>query len=391
MSRPIWSRSGKSLLIFSIVLLLAMSAGSAFAKPASPPTTVASIESLGWVFIPNDLTVDGTLVGGLSGLVYDSQKDVYYALSDDKGEDGGDPRFYTLTIDISDYSLDDGDVQFLSTTFLKDHHGDHYTVESIDPEGFELTRPGQFFIGSEGNIDGGVQPFIDRFNPNGKQNRALGLPDYFIANPPDFGLRDNLGFESLTVSPNRGSLYAATENALAQDGPIATNVVGSPSRVIKYDLSGPKPQGEFVYCVEPIPNSSGGGDNGLSELQALDDSGTFLAMERSFVGGFGNTIRLFETSTVGATNISGVESLGWSDCPGGDGSIVPMSKTFLADFNDDLGVDTAAVLDNMEGMAFGPALPDGRLPLFVVSDNNFNPTYQDTIFVALAVTLEPAP
>jgi hypothetical protein len=45
----------------------------------------------------------------------------------------------------------------------------------------------------------------------------------------------------------------------------------------------------------------------------------------------------------------------------------------------------------MEGMAFGPALPDGRLPLFVVSDNNFNPTYQDTIFVALAVTLEPAP
>lgn len=342
--------------------------------------------------MPNGLTVDGTLVGGLSGLVFDSQHNVYYALSDDKGEDGGDPRFYTLTIDVSDYSLDDGDVQFLSTTFLKDHHGDHYTVESIDPEGFELARPGQLFIGSEGDIDGGGgQPFIDRFNPNGKQNRDLQLPDYFMASPPDSGLRDNLGFESLTVTPNREALYAATENALAQDGPIATNLVGSPSRVIEYNLSGLKPQREFVYCVEPIPNSSGGGDNGLSELQAIDDAGTLLAMERSYVGGFGNTIRFYETSTVGATDVSGIEALDWNDCPGSDGSIIPMSKTFLADFNDDLGVDTVDVLDNMEGMAFGPPLPDGRLPLFVVSDNNFNPTYQDTIFVALAVTLEPAP
>ncbi|MGA9532643.1 MAG: esterase-like activity of phytase family protein, partial [Anaerolineales bacterium] len=267
-----------------------------------------------------------------------------------------------------------------------------YTVESIDPEGFELARPGQLFIGSEGDIDGGGgEPFIDRFNPSGKQNRALDLPDYFMATPPDSGLRDNLGFESLTVTPNREFLYSATENALAQDGPIATDLVGSPSRVIEYNLKGLKPQREFVYCVEPIPNGNGGGDNGLSELQAIDDAGTFLAMERSFVGGFGNTIRLFETSTVSATDVSGVSGLGWSDCPGRDGSIVPMSKTFLADFNDDLGVDTVDVLDNMEGMAFGQPLPDGRLPLLVVSDNNFNPAYQDTIFVALAVTLEPAP
>jgi len=38
-------------------------------------------------------------------------------------------------------------------------------------------------------------------------------------------------------------------------------------------------------------------------------------------------------------------------------------------------------------MAFGPALPDGRLPLILVSDNNFDPLAV-TQFIVLAVTLE---
>jgi hypothetical protein len=42
--------------------------------------------------------------------------------------------------------------------------------------------------------------------------------------------------------------------------------------------------------------------------------------------------------------------------------------------------------DNLEGMAFGPALPDGRLPLVLVSDNNFDPA-ATTQFIVLAVQL----
>jgi hypothetical protein len=38
-------------------------------------------------------------------------------------------------------------------------------------------------------------------------------------------------------------------------------------------------------------------------------------------------------------------------------------------------------------MAFGPALPDGRVPLILVSDNNFLAT-QSTQFIVLAVELE---
>ncbi|KAA3656989.1 MAG: hypothetical protein DWQ04_29440 [Chloroflexi bacterium] len=51
----------------------------------------------------------------------------------------------------------------------------------------------------------------------------------------------------------------------------------------------------------------------------------------------------------------------------------------------DLGVSP----DNLEGMTFGPPLPDGRLPLIVVSDNNFNPN-QITQFIVVAIELESA-
>jgi hypothetical protein len=37
-------------------------------------------------------------------------------------------------------------------------------------------------------------------------------------------------------------------------------------------------------------------------------------------------------------------------------------------------------------MAFGPPLPDGRLPLILMSDNNFDPAAV-TQFIVLAVTL----
>ena len=43
--------------------------------------------------------------------------------------------------------------------------------------------------------------------------------------------------------------------------------------------------------------------------------------------------------------------------------------------------------DNIEGMTFGPPLPDGRLPLVLVSDNNFAAT-QTTQFIVLVLELE---
>jgi len=52
---------------------------------------------------------------------------------------------------------------------------------------------------------------------------------------------------------------------------------------------------------------------------------------------------------------------------------------------DDLGIP----IDNIEGMTFGPELPDGRQTLVIVSDNNFSPG-QFTQFIVLAVDIQAA-
>ncbi len=97
-------------------------------------------------------------------------------------------------------------------------------------------------------------------------------------------------------------------------------------------------------------------------------------MERSFAVGVGNTIRLFETSLRGATNVAGQDTL--------VGNYKAMSKELVDDFK-----TTGVGLDNVEGMAFGPRLADGRRLLIVVSDNNFN-SGQATKFFAFAVELD---
>ena len=64
---------------------------------------------------PMSLEVDGTTVGGLSGIAYDAKRDVYYVISDDRG-DSGSPRFYTVKLDIGLDGIHG--VRFLGATTL---------------------------------------------------------------------------------------------------------------------------------------------------------------------------------------------------------------------------------------------------------------------------------
>ena len=355
------------------------------AHPASgEQMTVAAIEPLGMVTYTTDFTYQDILVGGLSGVAYDAARDVYYVVSDAKGEEGEGPsRFYTLDIDLGDGSLDEGDVTFLDLTPLRQRGNRLFPEGAADAESIVLPRPGQLFISTEGDMEAipNVDPFIDRFNVTGRQNRALPIPDKFLSGGAN-SVRDNLAFESLTALPDGKTLFAATENALEADGAVASLTETSPSRILELSLAPVAAGREFVYVVGPIPQApvpeGAFADNGLVEIEALDSHGTFLAMERSFAVGVGNTIRLFEISTDGATDVSDRQVLG------PPASYQPVSKELVADLETDLGIDP----DNVEGMRFGPTLPDGRRILILVSDNNFNDV-QTTQIIALAVTLEP--
>jgi hypothetical protein len=356
--------------------------------PATQPR-VTHVEVLGIITIPNDAVAFETLVGGLSAIAYDSSNDAYYFLSDDRAAIGPS-RIYQAAIDLSDGSLDDGDLTWTGLIALLDETGAPFVQGALDPEGMALVD-GNFYISTEG--DDSAQPPIAaailEFSAAGEFVTSLPLPDKFIPTAGGArGVRTNKGFESLTLTPDGRYLISGLENALAQDGPAATLKEESRARLLMIDLAARTVVTEQLFVVSAIPFApnpvSGEADNGLVDLVALDDQGTLLAMERSYAEGVGNTVRLFVVSTQGATDVSSLDALAE-----GDEMVAidaPVDKELLVDFGE-LGSEVGINPDNLEGLAMGPLLPDGRHLLLVVSDNNFNPS-QTTQLWTLALTIE---
>jgi len=382
------SRSYFNIVLIVVLVLTGFAVQDVAAKAKDTQVTVASYELIGTVNIPTGTQFEGTEIGGLSSISYDPGRNVYYAISDDQGTI--DPvHYYTLEIDVSDGQLDPGDITFLDVTTILDPSGVPYAPGSLDPEGFTLAHGGSLYFSSEGfaNRTPPVDPFIRRINLNGKHNRSLAIPEKFLPDSTGAqGVRLNLGFESLNVTPDQQTLVTASEGALAQDGPAANVGQSSLARILEFRLSSGKPGAEYVYVVNPVAEEPVPLDqfrvNGVVELLPLDNAGTMLALERSFsVGaeGGGNTIWLYEIQTQGATDVSGRFSLLNQD-------FTPVTKRLILNVEEDLGIEP----DNIEGMAFGPALPDGRLPLILMSDNNFAAN-QTTQFIVLAVELESTP
>jgi hypothetical protein len=86
-------------------------------------------------------------------------------------------------------------------------------------------------------------------------------------------------------------------------------------------------------------------------------------VERSFsTGRLACTIRVFLADINYATDVANTNSL--QSQP----AAKPVSKKLLLNM-DDLG----RYIDNIEGVTFGPYLPNGHRTLIFVADNNFSP------------------
>ncbi|WP_052055373.1 phytase [Myxosarcina sp. GI1] len=348
---------------------------------------VTNLDFLGEVTFPTGFSFAETEVGGISGLTYNAANDTYYALSDDRSTIN-DARFYDLAIALDDGSLDEGDVEFEDVTTLLNTGDSPFSASSLDPEGIAATSKGTLYISSEGDADNLVDPFIGEFSLDGEIFNELPIPDKFLPTADgSSGIRNNLAFESLTITPDERYLFTATENALNQDGETVSLEAGSPVRILQYDLKTGEEIGEFLYETDPIPvppePADDFADNGLVELLAIDNTGTFLALERSFAAGVGNNIRLYQVNLQGATDISSVDGL-LNDGETTDIDAVAKKKLLL-DFSE-LGI----TLDNSEAVSFGETLPDGRQSLIVASDNNFSEE-QKTQFLAFAIDTETIP
>jgi len=347
------------------------------ARPSSadiaPPTR---LEWIGEATLPIGSSFEGTLVGGLSGLVWSPADDAFFALSDDRAVKGP-ARFYRLRVDLSDGRLSDGEVQIDGVTRLSDSLRRPYATNTIDPEGFAIAPDGALFFGSEGVARRAIAPFVAAIARDGHELRRFPLPERYL---PDGGghrgIRDNLAFENLSVTPDGRFLISATENALVTDGPAADVGTPSLSRVLVWPLDDrdAMPR-EYAYSVDPVRGTPATAEtfrvNGLDDILALDDE-RFLALEREFVFGVGMHLRLYLASLHDATEVSRLDGLDRQP-------IRTVSKRLLLDFG-----DLPVQLENFEGIALGPRLPDGRRSLLVVSDDNFDPPLERTRFLAFA-------
>jgi 3-phytase len=362
------------LALTSAVLLSLVMPFTALAQGTGP------LRVLGELIYPSGTTFQDTTVGGLSGLAYDARRGVYYAVSDDRGEQQA-PRFYTLQIDLSGNAL--RDVRLTGVTTIDSDRGapgvQPYERNASDLEEVVLLPNGQLVISSE--RDQNNAPWLRTFNPDGTLTGELTLPDKFRP-AQGRGVRSNLGFEGMALTPDGATLYVVNEDALAQDGPITTPDAGSQVRILRYDLRGGTwaPGAEYVYRPGPIfarPTEAGAAaDNGVSGMvwvRHVLPQYDVIVMERSFVTGRGNDVNLYGVTLAGADNVSSVDAL---PTPFTGRAV---TKTLLLNL-------TAAGFapDNLEGIALGPRLPNGRQSLVLMTDDNFNPT-QRSQFVLIEV------
>ena len=338
----------------------------------------AGLEFIGEATFSTGLSFENTEVGGLSGIDYDVKNDIYYVISDDRSNIN-DARFYTLTIDLSDGALEDGDIAFTDVITILDKAGNPFPPSSVDPEAIRLDpRTETLYWTSEGDANALIAPFIREMTLDGEFIREFTPPEkYEPTADGDNGIRNNLAFESLTFALGRKLLITATENALVQDGPEASITEGSPSRWLSFSVRSGDPNLEFVYEVDPVAAEPIPADafstNGLVDILAINNR-KFLAVERSFSVGVGNGILIYRVTVEEATDVSRFNSI--EEAP----QVTPVTKELLLDLGD-LGI----TLDNIEGATFGPILPNGQRSLILVSDNNFNTDGQFTQFLAFAV------
>lgn len=346
-----------------------------------------SLRLIGQSALPTGTMFQGVEFGGISGI--DRAADgTYWAIADDRGGERGTPRFYNLSLNY-DASGFNG-VTINSQTYMQRPDGSTFpaTTRTVDPESIRLAPNGNLYWSSEGNWNATAsaryQPFVREMKTDGTFVREFNTPAmYDYVDNSTTGGRSNKLFEALTVTPN-GTVYTANEDALIQDGPITTLGAGSVVRVTALDPTTGNALAQYAYQLPPIPvdavpGAPFGPDNGMPELFALSDT-QFIAVERAFASGVGNTIRLVLTDIGGATDVLATSSLIGA-------SYTSMSREVLLE----MPITYQGVtLDNIEGISWGKTLANGNRTLILAADNNFTST-QTTQFIAFEVAAVPEP
>tara|TARA_B100000212_G_scaffold334344_1_gene304885 strand:- start:71 stop:1156 length:1086 start_codon:yes stop_codon:yes gene_type:complete len=318
---------------------------------SAPPALPSSVQALpcplsaGWELIQNielpHKALDGDLLGGFSAVAYQRDPDRLWLLSD--ATRGYLVSFQGLGRVIQ---AEQGSLQAGRRLLLRDQKGSPLPM-NFDGEGLVLIGD-EAWIVSEGRRSPERRARLQRYNLlDGRLEREVTLPSAWLAAEGQ-GLASNRGPEALTHMPN-GDLVMAAEAPLIQDGAHQGRDWVRLARL--RPGSGPRP--EPLGGVEIGPEGSAASRKlGLTELLAVGRDSNVLALMRSFAFpvGWSAHLKLLRLRNADSTLVPPIQPM--------------QSWDLLAD-----GLPSA----NWEGMTWGPAMRDGRIPLLLVSDDGFNP------------------
>jgi hypothetical protein len=332
---------------------------------------------------------EASAVGGISAVSYEPESGRWLALSDARVSS----RFYELDVRFEGTSLR---VEPRSVTPLKDERGKAFAEDVLDPEGIARASWGDVLISTEPDTRHHPveQAKLLDVDPSGRLVRFVDVPEEFLVSgsPPDHGLRHNLGFEAMGLSPDGTRLFVGAEATLAQDGPAAGFTEAGLCRILAYRIAAGElaPEAEYVYPIGPFSREEAFGEQevsgGLVELVPLSTT-RLLSLERVFVrelSGEGRDVthaRIYQIDVSRASNVIRARSL--LD----QRDVRPVAKELVLDLDDILPSLSRSYpkLDNLEAMGLGPELADGGRALLLVSDDNFRVT-QRTQFLLFRLT-----
>lgn len=353
------------------------------------------------------------ILGGFgSALTYTGYNDVYIATPDRGPFDGltnvahQDRAYFFRITTLRQSPFPNIKVELLDTRLLTNRAGQPFVGATgafdlgldlgfpsrrFDPEGIRVGPNGTFFVSDE------YGPYIYEFDHIGRLLRRIAVPAKFAISTPSAdpnqellgnasGRQANRGMEGLAISPDGTTLYGLMQNALIQDhglNPGTVDRLGVNNRILKINLVTGQTN-EYVYVVDAINRGQG-----ANELLAINDH-EFLVIERDNRSNLQTPPQaptrktIYKIDITGATDVSNVESLPAGALPAG---VVPVTKTLFIDLLDPDYKLADTIPEKLEGLAWGPDLPDGRHVLYVVSDNDLNPNLATQIY---AFAIDPS-
>ncbi len=329
------------------------------------------------VAIPQNLQVDGTKVGGLSGIDYHDGE--YYLVCDQPSN----PRIYKAEIPLINRSID---TVLITEVIELNKNEAFFKQHTPDLEGIRFDAESEALVlSAEGSIQNAKDPSVFEISTDGRFLSAYKIPDYFKATGEQKP-RNNGVFEGLAESIDRSGYWVAMELPLEKDGRepkiYPTN---SPVRITKFNKKSQSAESQFTYKLDGISKLpiNWFAVNGVTEILEYAEN-KFLVLERAYSAGYGsngNTVKIFDVDATKATNTLEMDILTKN-------SYQEAEKRLVFDFKSVKNFLTKETIDNIEGMTFGPELPNGKKSLILVSDDNFSSfSEQITQFILLELEI----